>query len=36
PKTYEVQRPGDLVQADTLTVALGPCEVVKHFSAIDL
>lgn len=36
PKAYEVQRPGDLVQVDTLTVTLGPGEVVRHFSAIDL
>ena len=36
PKTYQVQGPGDLVQVDTLTVTLGPGEVVRHFSAIDL
>jgi len=28
--------PWDLVQVDTLTVTLGPGEVVKHFSAVDL
>jgi transposase InsO family protein len=36
PKGYEVKGPGDLVQVDTLTVTLGPGEVVKHFSAVDL
>ena len=36
PKAYAVQGPGDLVQVDTLTVTLGPGEVVKHFSAVDL
>jgi len=36
PRTYSIQKPGDLVQIDTLTVTLGPGEVVKHFSAVDL
>ncbi len=36
PRTYRVQEPGDLIQVDTLTVTLGPGEVVKHFSAVDL
>ncbi|GAA6735106.1 hypothetical protein YIM1640_22650 [Thermus oshimai] len=36
PKGYEVRGPGDLVQVDTLTVTLGPGEVVKHFAAVDL
>ena len=36
PKGYEAKRPGDLVQVDTLTVTLGPGEVIKHFSAVDL
>ena len=36
PRTYPIQKPGDLVQIDTLTVTLGPGEVVKHFSAVDL
>jgi transposase InsO family protein len=36
PRGYEVKGPGDLVQVDTLTVTLGPGEVVKHFSAVDL
>ncbi len=36
PKTYTVHSPGDLIQVDTLTVTLGPGEVIKHFSAVDL
>jgi Integrase core domain. len=36
PKSYVASSPGDLVQVDTLTVTLGPGEVVKHFSAVDL
>ncbi len=36
PKSYVVSLPGDLVQVDTLTVTLGPGEVVRHFSAVDL
>ena len=36
PRTHTVSQPGDLVQVDTLTVTLGPGEVVKHFSAVDL
>lgn len=36
PRSYSVNQPGDLVQVDTLTVTLGPGEVVKHFSAVDL
>jgi putative transposase len=36
PRGYEARAPGDLVQLDTLTVTLGPGEVVKHFSALDL
>ncbi len=36
PKTYTARRPGDLVQIDTLTVTLGPGEMVRHFSAVDL
>jgi len=36
PRAYQVNHPGDLVQVDTLTVTLGPGEVVKHFSAVDL
>jgi len=36
PRTHTVQGPGDLIQVDTLTVTLGPGEVIKHFSAIDL
>ncbi len=36
PKGYVVSSPGDLVQVDTLTVTLGPGEIVKHFSAVDL
>jgi len=36
PRGYAASSPGDLVQVDTLTVALGPGETVKHFSAIDL
>jgi len=36
PRTHTVQRPGDLIQVDTLTVTLGPGEAIKHFSAIDL
>ena len=36
PKGYEAKEPGDLVQVDTLTVTLGPGEVIKHFSAVDL
>ena len=36
PRTHTVQRPGDLIQVDTLTVTLGPGEVVRHFSAVDL
>ncbi len=36
PKGYEVNHPGDLIQVDTLTVTLGPGEVIKHFSAVDL
>jgi transposase InsO family protein len=35
-KGYEVKEAGDLVQVDTLTVTLGPGEVIKHFSAVDL
>ncbi len=36
PKGYVAPSPGDLVQVDTLTVTLGPGEIVKHFSAVDL
>ncbi|WP_081914451.1 integrase core domain-containing protein [Thermus caliditerrae] len=36
PRGYEVQAPGDLVQVDTLGVTLGPGEVVRQFSAVDL
>jgi len=36
PKKYEIKRPGDLVQVDTLTILLGPGEIIKHFSAVDL
>jgi len=36
PKTYTVHNPGDLIQVDTLTVTLGPGEVIKHFSAVNL
>jgi hypothetical protein len=36
PRSYDASQPGDLVQVDTLTVTLGPGEVVKHFSAVDL
>ena len=36
PKGYEVNHPGDLIQVDTLSVTLGPGEVIKHFSAVDL
>ena len=36
PKTYTARRPGDLIQVDTLTVTLGPGEMVRHFSAVDL
>ncbi len=36
PRGYEAKAPGDLVQVDTLSVTLGPGEVVKHFSALDL
>ena len=36
PKTYTAHNPGDLIQVDTLTVTLGPGEVIKHFSAVDL
>ncbi len=36
PKGYEAKEPGDLIQVDTLTVTLGPGEVIKHFSAVDL
>ena len=36
PRGYEAEAPGDLVQVDTLSVTLGPGEVVKHFSALDL
>ncbi len=36
PRGYEAQAPGDLVQVDTLMVSLGPGEVVRHFSAVDL
>ncbi len=36
PKTYTAHNPGDLIQVDTLTVSLGPGEVIKHFSAVDL
>lgn len=36
PKTHTVSQPGDLVQVDTLSITLGPGEVVKHFSAVDL
>ncbi|MFN3412894.1 MAG: integrase core domain-containing protein [Thermoanaerobaculum sp.] len=36
PPGYEVRAPGDLVGVDTLTVALGPGEVVRQFSAVDL
>lgn len=36
PWGYEAKGPGDLVQVDTLSVTLGPGEVVKHFSAVDL
>ena len=36
PRSYSVNQPGDLVQVDTLTVTLGPGEVVRHFSAVDL
>jgi len=36
PKGYEAKQPGDLVQADTITVPLGPGEMIKHFSAVHL
>ena len=36
PKTYTAHNPGNLIQVDTLTVSLGPGEVIKHFSAVDL
>ncbi|WP_105318215.1 integrase core domain-containing protein [Thermus tenuipuniceus] len=36
PRGYQVQAPGDLIQVDTLTVTLGPGEVVRQFSAVDL
>ncbi len=36
PKGYEAKEPGYLIQVDTLTVTLGPGEVIKHFSAVDL
>ena len=36
PRGYKVLAPGDLIQVDTLTVTLGPGEVVKHFTAVDL
>jgi len=36
PKGYEAKEPGDLIQVDTLSVTLGPGEVIKHFSAVDL
>ncbi len=36
PRGYEAKAPRDLVQVDTLSVTLGPGEVVKHFSALDL
>ena len=36
PRTHTVSQPGDLIQVDTLTVTLGPGEVVRHFSAVDL
>ena len=36
PRAYRVNHPGDLVQIDTLTVTLGPGEMVRHFSAVDL
>ena len=36
PRTYTAQKPRDMIQVDTLTVTLGPGEVVKHLSAIDL
>ena len=44
PRGYKVLAPGDLskiapsglTQVDTLTVTLGPGEVVKHFTAVDL
>jgi len=34
PRAYQVNQPGDLIQVDTLTVTLGPGEVIKHFSAV--
>ncbi|MCX7850900.1 integrase core domain-containing protein [Thermus sp.] len=36
PRGYQPQAPGDLIQVDTLMVSLGPGEVVRHFSAVDL
>jgi putative transposase len=36
PRGYQAKVPGDLMQVETLTVTLGPEEVVKHFSALDL
>ena len=36
PRGYEVKEPGDLIQLDTLTITLGPGEMVRHFSAVDL
>ncbi len=36
PKGYEAQAPGDLIQVDTFTVTLGPGEMIRHFSAVDL
>ena len=36
PKGYEVKRPGDLVQVDTLDVRPLPGMVLKHFTARDM
>ena len=36
PKGYEVKRPGDLVQVDTLDIRPLPGMVLKHFTARDV